>query len=169
MFSAKRLIFSLPRIIGIDPGSHRVGYAILDRDDKTRKVTLIDYGTIEVKSEIQSPESLLLVHTELKDLLKKYKPEVASVEELFFFKNQKTVAQVYEARGVILFTLIERGLKILEPTITQIKKGVTGSGTADKKQVKEAIKLILGLKDLKGHDDSWDAVAAGFVGLAMYR
>ena len=94
---------------------------------------------------------------------------MASVEELFFFKNQKTVAQVYEARGVILFTLIERGLKILEPTITQIKKGVTGSGTADKKQVKEAIKLILGLKELKGHDDSWDAVAAGFVGLAMFR
>ena len=52
---------------------------------------------------------------------------------------------------------------------SQIKKGVTGSGTADKKQVKEAIKLILGLKELKGHDDSWDAVAAGFVGLAMFR
>jgi crossover junction endodeoxyribonuclease RuvC len=159
----------LQRIIGIDPGSHRVGYAILDREDRTRKVKLIDYGTIEVESEIQSPESLLLVHSELKAILKKYKPEVASVEELFFFKNQKTVAQVYEARGVILFTLIERGLKILEPTITQIKKGVTGSGTADKKQVKEAIKLILGLKELKGHDDSWDAVAAAFVGLAMFR
>jgi crossover junction endodeoxyribonuclease RuvC len=159
----------MPRIIGIDPGSHRVGYAILDREDKTRKLSLINYGTIEVNSEIQSPESLLLVHSELKIILKKYKPEFASVEELFFFKNKKTVAQVYEARGVILFTLIERGLKILEPTITQIKKGVTGSGTADKKQVKEAIKLILGLKDLKGHDDSWDAIAAAFVGLAMVR
>ena len=71
----------MPRIIGIDPGSHRVGYALLDRDDKTRKVTLIDYGTIEVKSEIQSPESLVLVHVELKEILKKYKPEVASVEK----------------------------------------------------------------------------------------
>lgn len=130
---------------------------------------MIDYGTIEVGSEIQSPESLLLVHSELKSILKKYKPELASVEELFFFKNQKTVAQVYEARGVIMFTLVEKGLLILEPTITQIKKGVTGSGTADKKQVKEAIKLILGLRELKGHDDSWDAVAAGFVGLAMHR
>jgi crossover junction endodeoxyribonuclease RuvC len=159
----------LARIIGIDPGSHRIGYAILDRDEKSRKIILIDYGTIEVNSSIQSPESLLIVNSELKEILKNYKPEVASVEELFFFKNQKTVAQVYETRGVILLTLIEKGLKIIEPTITQIKKGVTGSGTADKKQVKEAIKLILGLRELKGHDDSWDAVAAGFVGLAMFR
>jgi crossover junction endodeoxyribonuclease RuvC len=159
----------LARIIGIDPGSHRIGYAILDRDERSRKIILIDYGTIEVNSAIQSPESLLIVNSELKEILKNYKPEVASVEELFFFKNQKTVAQVYETRGVILLTLIEKGLKIIEPTITQIKKGVTGSGTADKKQVKEAIKLILGLRELKGHDDSWDAVAAGFVGLAMFR
>jgi crossover junction endodeoxyribonuclease RuvC len=159
----------MKRIIGIDPGSHRIGYALLDRDDKSRKINLIDYGTIEVNSNVQSPESLLIVNAELEIILNKYKPDFASVEELFFFKNQKTVAQVYEARGVILFTLIGKGLKIIEPTITQIKKGVTGSGTADKKQVKEAIKLILGLKELKGHDDSWDAVAAGFVGLAMVR
>lgn len=159
----------LPRIIGIDPGSHRVGFSVLDRDVKTRKVNVIEYGTIEVASKIQSPESLIIVNHKLNEVIEEYKPEYASVEELLYFKNQKTVAQVYESRGVILFTLAQKNLVIVEPTVTQIKKGVTGSGTADKKQVKDAIQLILGIKDLTGHDDSWDAIAIAFVGLSMIR
>lgn len=155
------------RIIGIDPGSHRIGFAVLEREIKTRKITVLDYGTIEVESKIQSPESLIVINRDLNSILKQYNPNYASVEELFYFKNQKTVAQVYESRGVILFTLAKECIPILEPTVTQIKKGVTGSGNADKKQVKEAIQLILGIKDLKGHDDSWDAIAIAFVGLSM--
>lgn len=153
------------KIIGIDPGSHRVGYAILEK--LNRKISILDYGTIEVPPNTPSPDNLLIIRNELKSLIQLNKPEVASIEELFFFKNQKTVANVYESRGVILLTVFEEGLKIIEPTVTQIKKGVTGSGTADKKQVKAALKLLLGLKELKGHDDSWDAVATGFVGLSM--
>jgi crossover junction endodeoxyribonuclease RuvC len=154
------------KIIGIDPGSHRCGYAILEKDNK-RKIKLIDYGTIEVPPKTIFAESIIYIYTSLLDILDLHKPEMASVEELFYFKNQKTVAAVYQTRGVILLALSQKKIPILEPTITQIKKGITGNGNADKKAVKLAIKMILGIPELKGHDDSWDAIAAGFVGLAM--
>ena len=154
-------------VLGVDPGTAIVGYSVIEYVKS--KYRILDYGCVYTDKDEDMPVRLEKIYDGLDGIIKIWKPQDMAIEELFFFKNQKTVAQVYEARGVILFTLIERGLKILEPTITQIKKGVTGSGTADKKQVKEAIKLILGLKELKGHDDSWDAVAAGFVGLAMFR
>ncbi len=156
------------KIIGIDPGSHRCGYAILEKDTK-RKINLIDYGTIEVPPKTLFAESIIHIYDSLLDILDLHKPEISSVEELFYFKNQKTVAAVYQTRGVILLALSQKKIPILEPTITQIKKGITGNGNADKKAVKLAIKMILGISELKGHDDSWDAIAAGFVGLAMIR
>ncbi len=156
------------RIIGIDPGSHRVGYAILEKQNRN-KIDVLDYGTIEVAPKTLISESLIIIHDDLKKILKKYKPEISSVEELFYFKNQKTVSAVYQSRGVILLTLSQNKIPIIEPTITQIKKGITGSGTADKSQVKSGVQMILGIKNLKGHDDSWDAIACGFVGLSMFR
>lgn len=156
------------KIIGIDPGSHRCGFAILEKDAK-RKITLIDYGTIEVPPKTDISESLIILYDSLMKILELHKPEISSVEELFYFKNQKTVSAVYQSRGVILLALSQNKIPILEPTITQIKKGITGNGKADKNAVKIAIKMILSIPELKGHDDSWDAIAAGFVGLAMIR
>lgn len=89
------------------------------------------------------------------------------MEDIFFSKNIKTAKTVMESRGVILLSLAERGIKILQPTATQIKKGVTGNGNAGKKDISQALKLIYGLDKLDGLDDSWDAIAAGFVGLSM--
>jgi crossover junction endodeoxyribonuclease RuvC len=153
-------------MLGIDPGSHRAGFAILDQIDRS-KPSVIQYGTIE--SPPNTIESISLIHLrkELKSIIEEFNPEIASVEDLFFSKNIKTASKVFQARGVILLTLAEANIKIIEPTVTQIKKGITGSGNADKKQIKLALKLFLGIKDLKGHDDSWDAIAAGFVGLSM--
>ncbi len=156
------------KIIGIDPGSHRIGYSILDRDDRKKsKLTIVTYGTIEVPPNTSSPENLVIIRIELQSILKEYQPEIASVEELFFSKNQKTAKNVFESRGVILLTLAESNIRIIQPTISQIKKGVTGNGNADKKQVKGAIQILFGIKNLSGHDDSWDAIAAAFVGLSM--
>ncbi|MCE9501012.1 MAG: crossover junction endodeoxyribonuclease RuvC [Leptospira sp.] len=154
------------RMIGIDPGSHRVGYSILEKKERN-KISLLTYGTIDIQPGTKSPENLIVIRKTLSRLLDEYTPGLASVEELFFSKNQKTAGRVYESRGCILLTLAESGVRIIEPSVTQIKKGTTGNGTADKKQVRQALKLILGLDDLSGHDDSWDAVAAGFVGFAM--
>lgn len=131
------------------------------------KFQVLDYGTKEIPPGTRVGESLLFIRREVEGLLDVHSPDLASVEELFFNKNLKTAAKVYQARGVILLTLAERGIKLVEPTATQIKKGVTGSGKADKKQIRLALQLILGLSGLKGHDDSWDAIAAAFVGYGM--
>ena len=155
-------------MLGIDPGSHRTGYAVVKRDDKVRNRTLLlDYGTIEVPPKTPSPDNLLVVKNELNEILRKYKPQMACVEDIFFAKNVKTAKTVMECRGVILLGLHEAGLEILQPTATQIKKGVTGNGNSGKKEIGHALKILMGLDELTGHDDSWDAIAAGFVGLSM--
>lgn len=153
------------RIIGIDPGSHRAGYAVLEK--AASKIRILTYGTVEVPSGTPSPENLLILRKGLTEVLEEYKPTIASVEEMFFAKNKKTASRVFESRGVLLLTLAELNIRILEPTVSQIKKGTTGSGTADKKQIRQALKILLNIELLKGHDDSWDAVAAAYVGLSM--
>ncbi|ANH00985.1 crossover junction endodeoxyribonuclease RuvC [Leptospira borgpetersenii] len=163
-FQIRSGIFNL-RIIGIDPGSHRAGYAVLEKT--ASKIRILAYGTVEVPSGTPSPNNLLVLRKGLTEILKEFKPSIASVEEMFFAKNKKTASRVFESRGVLLVTLAEMNIQILEPTVSQIKKGTTGSGTADKKQIRQALKLLLDIDLLKGHDDSWDAVAAAYVGLSM--
>ncbi|TGK02703.1 endonuclease [Leptospira langatensis] len=153
------------KILGIDPGSHRLGYAVLQKEKSHIKV--LTYGTIEVPPGTKSPVNLIAIRRQLDAILDEYHPDLASVEELFFAKNRTTAAKVYESRGVVLLTLGEHNVPVVEPTASQIKKGTTGSGTADKKDIKSALKLLLGLADLTGHDDSWDAIASAYVGFAM--
>lgn len=153
------------KILGIDPGSHRLGYSVLQKDKSVIRV--LTYGTIEVPSGTKSPVNLIAIRRQLDAILDEYHPDLASVEELFFAKNRTTAAKVYEARGVVLLTLGEHNIPLVEPTASQIKKGTTGSGTADKKDIKAALKLLLGLENLTGHDDSWDAIASAYVGFAM--
>ena len=113
------------------------------------------------------PDQNQILRNSLLDIIDEFKPTFSSVEEIFFSKNLKTATKVFQARGVILLTLAEKNITIYEPTVTQIKKGVTSSGKADKKQIHTALKLILKLQDIKGFDDSWDAIAAGFVGFSF--
>ncbi|MCP5499293.1 MAG: crossover junction endodeoxyribonuclease RuvC [Leptospiraceae bacterium] len=156
------------KILGIDPGSHRLGYAILEQGKKNTRPLILEYGVLEVKANTPSPENLLILKNGLSRLIQKFEPELASIEKLFFHKNAKTAVNVYEARGVVLLQLHEAGIKILQPTVSQIKKGITGKGTASKKDLKSALEFILGEK-LENIDDSWDAIAAAFVGLSMDR
>ncbi|TGN11114.1 crossover junction endodeoxyribonuclease RuvC [Leptospira ilyithenensis] len=156
------------RIIGIDPGSHRVGYAVLDFPDSNRsKPNLIIYGTIEVPPKTPSPDNLIQIKTELDQIINEFKPEFGSVEELFFVTNVTTGMRVSESRGVILLSLGENNIPVVQPTATQVKKGISANGNANKKEVRAAIKMILGFHDLKGHDDSWDAIAVAFVGKSL--
>jgi len=156
------------RIIGIDPGSHRVGYAVLSFPEANRsKPELLVYGTIEVAPKTPSPDNLLQIKEELDGILQEYKPDFGSVEELFFLKNVTTGMRVSESRGVILLSLGEKKIPAVQPSATQIKKGISAKGNASKKEVRQAIKLILGFNNLTGHDDSWDAIAAAFVGKSL--
>ena len=153
------------KILGIDPGSHRTGYAIIK---KNHSIQIIDYGTIETPKNIQVPYNLLFIKKNLTEILDKFEIKLASIEEIFFNKNMKTASRVFEARGVLILTLIERDISIVQPTVTQIKKGVTGSGKASKKEIHRTLKHIFQIESLEGNDDAWDAIATGFVGLSIF-
>lgn len=149
-------------IIGIDPGYAITGWAILEKTGA--KLMALDYGVIETKIGLLHAERLLILHQELQKIIKKFKPELLSVEELFFFKNLKTAIKVAEARGVILATAAEAGLEILEITPLQIKQALVGYGRAEKRQVQQMVKVILGLKSIPEPDDAADALAAAITG-----
>jgi crossover junction endodeoxyribonuclease RuvC len=154
-------------ILGIDPGYAITGWAILEKTGA--KLASVDFGVIETKIGLPHAERLLILNQELKKIIKKFQPELLSVEELFFFKNLKTAIKVAEARGVILSVAAENGLEILEITPLQIKQALVGYGRAEKKQVQQMVKVILGLKEIPEPDDAADALAAAITGANQTR
>lgn len=146
------------RIIGIDPGTAIIGYSILEVDGKN-KYNLIDYGCIYTDNKISMPQRLEKIYNELDTIIKLYKPDEAAIEELYFYKNQKTVIKVGQARGVINLAAIKNGLDIFDYSPPQVKQGITGYGRATKKDVQEMIKQILKLEEIPKPDDAADAIA----------
>ena len=146
------------RIIGIDPGTGRLGWAIIDKDKG--ELNLVDCGCLETPANTSLEIRLELIYYTLSKVIKKFKPDTASVEDLFFFKNQKTVISVAGARGVVLLACQKSQIPIKSYTPLQIKSALTGYGTADKKQVEFMVKQTLKVKELKQLDDTVDAIAA---------
>lgn len=146
------------RILGIDPGYALVGYGIIDYDNVSPKI--VDYGVISTPKEETLPNRLFVINQTLKRIIEVYKPDVVSIEELFYFKNQKTIIPVAEARGVIVLTCKQCGLDVYEYTPLQIKQALTGVGRAEKQQVQFMVKTLLGLDKIPKPDDAADAVAA---------
>ena len=148
-------------ILGIDPGTATTGYGVIENSKSKLKV--IDYGCILTDKKSKMPERLDFLGEELKKIIKKYKPQAMAVEELFFFKNAKTIITVGQARGVILFIGKnigkKTGIDIFEYTPLQVKQAVVGYGRADKRQVQEMVKAILGLNEIPKPDDAADALA----------
>ena len=148
-------------ILGIDPGTATTGYGVIENNQS--KLKAIDYGCILTDKKFKMPERLDFLGEELKKIIKKYKPQAMAVEELFFFKNAKTIITVGQARGVILFVGKNIGKKtelgIYEYTPLQVKQAVVGYGHADKKQVQQMVKAILGLNEVPKPDDAADALA----------
>ena len=143
-------------ILGIDPGYAIVGYGIIDTNKPNM---VIDYGAITTPKEDSMPIRLEAIDSSLKFLFDKYKPDVVAIEELFYFKNQKTVIQVAQARGVIVLACQKYCGNIYEYTPLQIKQALTGQGRAEKKQVQYMVKAILGLNSIPQPDDAADALA----------
>ena len=144
-------------ILGIDPGYARAGWSVIEKNGQQLK--LLEYGCVETLKEVNHAQRLKVLHTEINVVIKKYKPTILAIEELFFFKNLKTAIKVAEARGVLLMTGIENGLEIYEYTPLQIKQALTGYGRADKNQIQQMVKIILKLKEIPQPDDAADAVA----------
>lgn len=147
------------RILGIDPGTAIVGYSILDY--KNNKIELIDYGCIYTDKDLDMALRLEQIYLKLESIINLYKPDQMAIEELFFFKNQKTIISVAQARGVIVLKAQMSGIEIFNYTPLQVKTGITGYGRASKKQVQEMTKVILKLREIPKPDDAADAIAIG--------
>ncbi len=147
------------RILGIDPGTAIVGWGILDCTDNGQLSKTIAYGHIETNKNLSTAKRLKEIADNLLFLLKKYEPQEVAVEELFYFKNAKTVISVAQARGVIINVCFQNNLIIAEYTPLQIKQSLTGYGRADKVQMQKMIKSVLKLKSVPKPDDTADALA----------
>jgi len=147
------------RILGIDPGTGILGFGVIDVD-KSSKMKLVDAGVIRTPVHEDDSVRLLTIFNELKSIINEFKPEVMSVEKLFFARNVTTAMTVSQARGVVLLLGMQHELELHEYTPMQIKQSVTGYGKADKKQIQEMVRVLLQLKEIPKPDDAADALAA---------
>lgn len=145
------------RILGIDPGYAIVGFGILDYDGV--KFTPIEYGAVITEAGTPFPERLRAIHEDIEFIFDKFMPDCMAVEKLYFTSNQKTGIDVAQARGVTVLSSAKRNIPVYEYTPLQVKSSVVGYGKAEKHQVMEMTKNILGLAQIPKPDDAADALA----------
>ena len=146
------------RILGVDPGLANTGWGVLE--DINGTIRYIDHGIIVTKAVCLRADRLYIILQSIRSIIKKYQPAEAAIEILFFGKNVSSAIPVAEARGVISAAIAEKGIPLHEFTPNVIKLGVTGSKSADKKQVQEMVRLILGLEEIPKPDHAADALGA---------
>ena len=147
------------RILGLDPGIAIVGYSIIDVDGDV--LNFCASGSIRTSKNLSDSERLFEIAQDMDELIKLYSPDVAAVEKLFFFKNQKTVIPVAQARGVILMSLAKNGISYGEYTPIEVKQTITGYGRAEKSEVAEAVERMVEKNGNKWPklDDTVDSIA----------
>ncbi|MBC7337791.1 MAG: crossover junction endodeoxyribonuclease RuvC, partial [Clostridia bacterium] len=145
-------------VLGLDPGLATTGYGLVAGDG--RDMRYIAHGVFRTAANQPVAQRLMSLHDQLAELLARYRPDVAVVENLFFATNVRTAMNVGQARGVLLLTLAQAGLAIAEYTPLQIKQSVTGYGQADKIQVQQMVRILLNLAETPRPDDAADALAA---------
>lgn len=144
-------------ILGIDPGYAIVGWGVIEY--KSNKFRVIDYGAVTTQAKTPFPQRLADIYSQLNEIILKHRPEVMSMEKLFYNNNAKTVIDVAQARGVITLAAKQNAVEIFEYTPLQVKQSVTGYGRAVKKQVQEMTRVILNLEKIPKPDDTADALA----------
>lgn len=155
------------RIIGIDPGTGILGFGVVDA--ASGKYKLVDAGVITTPAHTPIDERLEDIFDNLTEIIAATKPDVMSIEQLFFSRNVTTAISVAQARGVAMLTGRKAKLPIAEYTPMQIKQTLTGYGKADKKQVQEMVRIQLGLSEVPKPDDCADALAAAITHALMNR
>lgn len=145
------------KILGIDPGTAILGWGIIQKENK--RVIPLKYGCVRTGSKEEMADRLLSIYQALCDIIVRNKPDCMAIEELFFFKNQKTVISVAQARGVAIICAKKHGLSVFEYTPLQVKQALTGYGRADKNQIQEMVRKTFCLKKQPKPDDAADALA----------
>ena len=144
-------------VLGVDPGTAIVGYSVIEY--VKNKYKILDYGCIYTDKDEDMPVRLEKIYDGLDGIIRIWKPQDMAVEELYFFKNQKTVIKVGQARGVITLCGQKNRLDLYSYTPLQVKMGIAGYGRADKKQIQEMVKVILKMEEIPKPDDAADALA----------
>ena len=157
------------KILGIDPGFERLGVAILEKNKGDKKERVLFSECFKTSAKLEFSERLNLIGEEVRSVIKKFNPEVLSIETLFLTTNQKTVMHVAEARGVVIYESAQAGLKIFEVSPPQIKIASTGYGKADKDQVMKMVKILVEIDNTKKSDDELDAIAIALTAFAHLK
>jgi crossover junction endodeoxyribonuclease RuvC len=155
-------------VIGIDPGTATTGYGLV-REEDDGSLAVVDYGVVLTTPDLPMPERLLLMYRQLKEILLLHRPESGAVEKLFFARNARTAISVGQGRGVVLLALAETGVEVAEYTPMEVKLAVAGYGGADKSQIQEMVRMLLGLESIPKPDDAADALAIAICHLQYRR
>ena len=144
-------------VLGIDPGTAITGYGLVQEAEG--QLQAVAYGAITTPADWPLPQRLQKIYRDLTALVREHRPTEGAVEQLFFSRNVKTALAVGQARGVVLLALAEGSVPIREYTPLQVKQSVVGYGRAEKRQVQELVRLLLGLATTPQPDDAADALA----------
>ena len=145
------------RILGIDPGLATTGFAVLEVQNRTKKLLIT--GVISTAKNLNLSERLKEIYEDVQALIKEYKPNTCAIEQIFFSKNITTGIQVSHARGVVLLALEQASVPYQEFSPSAMKRLLTGNGKADKKSIQKMLCLELGLKSVPKPDDAADALS----------
>jgi crossover junction endodeoxyribonuclease RuvC len=154
--------------LGIDPGTATTGYGLV-RLGAGDALELVEFGVVTTPAQAGMGERLRQLHTSISALLKLHRPESAAVEKLFFQRNVSTAMSVGQARGVVLLALAQAGVDTAEYSPREVKQAVAGYGGADKRQMQEMIRALLGMAALPQPDDAADALAVAVCHLYSAR
>jgi crossover junction endodeoxyribonuclease RuvC len=155
-------------ILGIDPGIATTGFGLVGEDD-AGEAYLVRYGTVQTPAHTPMSVRLHQLYDEMTALLRESAPGAVAVEELFFNRNVSTALTVGQARGVVLLAAAQAGLPVYEYKPAEVKQALVGYGRADKHQMQEMVRLMLGLPDIPRPDDAADAVAVAICHLHSQR
>jgi crossover junction endodeoxyribonuclease RuvC len=144
-------------VLGIDPGTHRTGYAVVD--ERGGAPVAVEYAVITTAPDLAAGSRLVAIYERLQALVQRYRPRVAAVERLFLGANAPSAISVGQARGVVLLALAQAGVPVEEYTPSAVKTAIVGYGRADKAQVQEMVRLLFRLPAVPRPDDAADALA----------
>lgn len=155
------------RVIGIDPGFARCGWCVLEKQNK--ELLILDSGLIETSTDLAFPFRLNYISKTIKIIIEKHKPDILSIEEIFFAKNVKTAIAISHVRGVIINLAIELNLNVTEYTPLQIKQAITGYGKANKIQIQNMVIKLIKNSKIPNQDDIVDSIAVAICELNTRR
>ena len=145
------------RVLGIDCGTERTGYGIIDSDGRDHR--LVTAGVIRASNKLPLEERLLTIARGLRDMIRAHRPEAAAVEQVFHAANPKTALKLAHVRGAALLVAAEAGLEVGEYSPLEVKTSVVGYGRAEKSQVQMMVSSLVGMKDSVAGEDASDALA----------